>query len=255
MLFARRQQQQFSSSPTASSLPISFALTNSGGIRASLPAPNITQGQLITAFPFGSQLVDLHMTGRELWEMFEGVVSGVNKVGKTVTSSIQLSKNIHLTYDPSRPKGSRLLSLSIGSSSSSFSSASHGNELPTTNIIANATYAFTTLDFISTGGDSILPYPLSSPPPGVVSQDDAMRAWLKAEDPVEVLLEGRWEAGGESEKVRWPVGWDVKETKEEWEDELMREAGQKTFGEDVGRGWGGWRAWLMERRERAGRWA
>ena len=58
------------------------AIHNSGGIRGSIPAPNVTQGMLVTAFPFSNGVVDIKMTGRELWDLFEGVASKVNVAGK-----------------------------------------------------------------------------------------------------------------------------------------------------------------------------
>lgn len=58
------------------------AIHNSGGIRATIPAPNVTQGVLVTAFPFSNGVVDIKMTGRELWDLFEGVASKVNVAGK-----------------------------------------------------------------------------------------------------------------------------------------------------------------------------
>lgn len=69
---------------------VDFAMHNSGGIRATIPAPNITQGVLVTAFPFQNGIVDLELTGAELWDIFEGIASGVNKAGK-VRSSIRVS--------------------------------------------------------------------------------------------------------------------------------------------------------------------
>lgn len=53
--------------------------------RSSIPAPNVTQGTLVTAFPFSNGVVDVKMTGKELWDLFEGVASKVNKVGKVST--------------------------------------------------------------------------------------------------------------------------------------------------------------------------
>ena len=43
-----------------------IALLNGGGIRASLPAGNITLGHLLTSFPFGSVLQVKSLTGRQL---------------------------------------------------------------------------------------------------------------------------------------------------------------------------------------------
>ena len=59
-----------------------FALFNSGGVRSSMPAPNITLGTLMTAFPFGHEVVELVLTGTDVWDLLEGVASRVNKLGR-----------------------------------------------------------------------------------------------------------------------------------------------------------------------------
>lgn len=55
---------------------------NSQGIRATFFAPNITQGVLALAFPFNNEVVDVQMSGKELWEVFEGLASGENSKGE-----------------------------------------------------------------------------------------------------------------------------------------------------------------------------
>ena len=43
-----------------------------------------------------------------------GVVSQKNSAGQTVTSFVQVSRGMSFTYDPTKPQGSRLVSLNIG---------------------------------------------------------------------------------------------------------------------------------------------
>lgn len=38
--------------------------------------------QILTAFPFGNELVDVEYTGEELWSIFEGIVSEENSEGE-----------------------------------------------------------------------------------------------------------------------------------------------------------------------------
>lgn len=56
--------------------------SNAGGIRATIDGPEVTRGEVLTSFPFGNQLVDVSFTGRELWDIFEGIVSDVNSAGQ-----------------------------------------------------------------------------------------------------------------------------------------------------------------------------
>lgn len=48
------------------------ALMNAGGIRASLNKGDITKGDALTVFPFMNAVVDLPLTGQQIWDTFEG---------------------------------------------------------------------------------------------------------------------------------------------------------------------------------------
>ncbi|KAG8952979.1 hypothetical protein FRC04_003431 [Tulasnella sp. 424] len=114
------------------------AIMNAGGIRASIDAGQITKGGILQCFPFMNAVVDLEFTGKQLWDIFE--VSQKNSAGETVTSFVQVSKGIQFTYDPSKPQGSRLVSLSVGQAD------------PVPPIDLTKEYTITTLDYIATGG-------------------------------------------------------------------------------------------------------
>ncbi|CED84792.1 5' nucleotidase [Phaffia rhodozyma] len=156
---------------------VDAALHNSGGLRATIPAPNITQGILMTSFPFNTQLVDIKYTGKELWEIFEGVCSGVNSVGKTVTSSVQVA-GIKYSWNPKNAPGSKLISLQIGSPE-------------VEDVDFEKTYTIVTLDFLATGGDSILPRPFEKSPPPIASQDEVFIEYIRRFSPLDVDVEGR----------------------------------------------------------------
>jgi len=76
----------------------------------------------------------------------------VNKDGKTVTSFVQVSRGISFSYDPTKPISSRLISLNI-SDPSTFDTTPL---LSVTPIDLTKTYTIVTIDFLATGGDSIL---------------------------------------------------------------------------------------------------
>jgi len=154
---------------------VDFGLHNAGGIRASIDAPEVTRGEILTAFPFGNQLVDVSFTGRELWGIFEGIVSDVNSVGRAVTSFVQVSAGCAFTYNPNNAVGSRLISLNIGGADIDF----------------ERTYTVVTLDFIATGGDSFFPNAPSQAPATLGSQGDVFEAWVVANTPLTVQLTNR----------------------------------------------------------------
>lgn len=157
-----------------------------------------------------------------------------------MTSSAQLSKGISYSYNPSNPLGSRLISLSIGLPKLQPVNLTH-------------TYTVATLDFLVTGGDSILPYPMKTSPPPLASQDEALRAYVKKFSPLDVRVEGRIRRTGETvpQKPKKVIGDDDEE--EEW---AGATAGQQqlALGEKIGERWGGWRAWVAQRERKIGQW-
>ncbi|ORY71380.1 5'-nucleotidase [Pseudomassariella vexata] len=153
---------------------IAFAVTNAGGIRATIDAGPITRGQVLTAFPFGNAVVELTYTGEELWTVFEGVVSGVNQInGEEVTSFFQISKGIKVEYNPDGEVGSRLETITIGDS-------------PIDN---STTYTIVTIDFLAGGGDNIF-----EPVDDLVvldTLDEVLVEYIKAQSPIDIELDGR----------------------------------------------------------------
>ncbi|KAF2675802.1 5'-nucleotidase [Lentithecium fluviatile CBS 122367] len=161
----------------ASSPDVAFALINAGGIRATIDAGEITRGEVLTAFPFGNAVVELKLSGADLWDVIEGIVSKVNvKNGKEVTSFFQISKGIKVSYNPSATSGGRLVSVDIA-------------DAP----LDEATeYSFVTLDFLAGGGDNI--FTATKDFVALDTQDEVLVQYIKATTPVSVELDGRIEA-------------------------------------------------------------
>lgn len=118
---------------------IAGVIINAGGVRATIDEGPITRGEVLTAFPFGNSIVEIKFTGKELWDVFEGIVSGVSLFNKEeVTSFVQVSKGIKFTYNPKNSAGTRLISLNIGGAP----------------VDLTKTYTIVTLDFLAGGGDN-----------------------------------------------------------------------------------------------------
>lgn len=151
-----------------------FAFINAGGIRAAIDIGPITRGEILTAFPFGNALVSLTRTGQEIWNMLEGVVSGVNQAnGLEITSFVQLSSAIRITYSPNASTGSRLQTVVIGGQ----------------DIDLSATYKFITLDYLASGGDNILEPTTDF---AVLNlQADVLEAYVVTQSPISIAVDGR----------------------------------------------------------------
>ncbi|KAJ4377712.1 hypothetical protein N0V83_000541 [Neocucurbitaria cava] len=153
---------------------VDFAIINAGGIRVTIDEGEITRGEVLTSFPFGNAIVEIPVSGRELWEVLEGIVTGVNVAnGKEVTSFFQISSGIKVEYNPALNNGSKLVSITIG-------------DKPLSN---DTTYNVVTLDFIAGGGDNFF-----TPKTEFVvldTQDEVLVQYIQAQSPVNMKLDGR----------------------------------------------------------------
>jgi 5'-nucleotidase len=123
-----------------------FALINAGGIRATIDEGPITRGEVLTSFPFGNSIVEITLSGDDLWNVLEGIMSGVSEFnGEEVTSFLQVSRGIKIEYNPDNNNGSKLVSVTIGEEA----------------LDREADYNIVTLDFLA-GGKS-LPSPCFFP--------------------------------------------------------------------------------------------
>lgn len=153
---------------------VDFAIINAGGIRATIDAGPISRGEVLTAFPFGNSLVSLTRTGQEIWTILEGIVSVVNQVnGVAITSFLQISGELRITYSPDASVGSRLQSVLVG-----------GQEIDLA-----ADYTFITLDYLATGGDNFL---VATTDFAVLDlQADVVEAYVVAQSPIDISVDGR----------------------------------------------------------------
>ncbi|CAN8105611.1 unnamed protein product [Discula destructiva] len=154
---------------------VDFAIINAGGIRAAIDAGPITRGEVLTAFPFGNSLVSLTRSGQEIWNVIEGIVSGVNQeTGLEVTSFLQVSAGIRIIYSPEASVGSRLQNVTVGGQAIDFAS----------------TYTFLTLDYLAaSGGDNFF-----VPVKDLASLDlqaDVLEAYVTAQSPINIAIDGR----------------------------------------------------------------
>ncbi|WP_319369836.1 5'-nucleotidase C-terminal domain-containing protein [uncultured Ilyobacter sp.] len=111
-----------------------IALTNGGGIRASIPAGEITVGEIISVLPFGNYVVTKEIKGSEVIEAIE---HGISDYPATKGAFPQIA-GMRVKFDPSKAPGERVVE-----------AAMNGGE----KIISDAKYLVATNDFIAAGGD------------------------------------------------------------------------------------------------------
>ena len=115
-----------------------IALQNSGGIRASLDAGDVTLGEIMTILPFQNTLSTFKVTGEQLLTAIE---NGVSQVEDVAGRFPQVS-GMRYTFDPSKPaNGGRVTSIEIDED---------GSWKP---LDLNKMYGMVSNNFIRGGGD------------------------------------------------------------------------------------------------------
>jgi len=146
------------------------ALTNGGGIRASIEAGDITKGDIITVLPFGNYIVTIEATGAEILAALQ-LGAGDYPEPKGAFPHVA---GIRFSIDPAKPKGEKVHSVLIG-----------GEPL-----ILDKTYVLATNDFIAAGGDEYVMF-ADNPITGHFSSlDEAVIEYL-AKGGAAVAVEGR----------------------------------------------------------------
>jgi 2',3'-cyclic-nucleotide 2'-phosphodiesterase (5'-nucleotidase family)/LysM repeat protein len=147
------------------------ALTNGGGIRASIPAGDITKGQVITVLPFGNYIQTKDITGAVLLQALEhGVSSWPEPLG-----GFPHVAGLTFKIDPDKPAGERVYDVRVG-----------GKPLD-----PEAVYTLATNDFLAAGGDQ---YTMLTDQPvtgDFASLEEAVIRYLQAKGEVAPVIGGR----------------------------------------------------------------
>lgn len=154
-----------------------FAVTNGGGIRASIDGnKDVTIGDIIKVLPFGNTITQISVKGADVKAMFEHALSApvVEKDGKTGLDAngafLHISKSIKVHYDMTKPAGERVYAIEV------FNKKTNKFE-PLNNA---KTYKVVTNDFLAVGGDGYTM--LGGPREEGPSLDAVVRQYFKAAD-------------------------------------------------------------------------
>ncbi|NTV65502.1 MAG: multifunctional 2',3'-cyclic-nucleotide 2'-phosphodiesterase/5'-nucleotidase/3'-nucleotidase, partial [Oscillochloris sp.] len=153
-----------------------IAITNGGGIRASIPAGPVTVGQVLEVLPFGNTLATVDITGAQVRQALE---NGVSQVESGAGRFPQIA-GVSFTYDPAQPAGSRVTSVSYGGAP----------------IDPNGAFRVVTNNFMLTGGDGYTAFTKGSNPldTGLILAD-VVQEYIAANSPVNVAVDGRIAVG------------------------------------------------------------
>lgn len=110
-----------------------IALTNGGGIRASIEPGEITKGDIIAVLPFGNYVVVKEVKGSDILAALEHGISSYPEA----KGAFPHVAGMTFRFDPSKPAGSRLVEVKVA-----------GKPLD-----PDKTYKLATNDFLAAGGD------------------------------------------------------------------------------------------------------
>ncbi|MFO7609242.1 MAG: bifunctional UDP-sugar hydrolase/5'-nucleotidase [Candidatus Krumholzibacteriia bacterium] len=148
-----------------------FSFQNLGGLRADLPAGDITAQDVFAVLPFGNELVEVRMEGSMLRRIIERKVAG--RSGGIIVSGVAMA------YDPTRPDYDRVVKLEIG-----------GEPWDPERI-----YKVICTNFLMEG-NSGLEFLAAVPPQNVtptrVTTAEALEAYIAEHSPVRVRVDDRW---------------------------------------------------------------
>ena len=110
-----------------------LAITNGGGLRASIPAGEITKGQVITVLPFGNFIRMIEVKGSDVLAAMERGVSSYPELD----GGFPQVAGMTYKFDASKPANERITEILIGKEA----------------LDADKTYKLATNDFMAIGGD------------------------------------------------------------------------------------------------------
>lgn len=153
-----------------------IALWNSGAVRDSIPAGNITLARVMSVLPFGNQLVEADLTGTQIIEALENGVSRVNDL----QGRFPLVAGLRFSWDPDAPAGSRVKDVEINTSD---------KYQP---VVNTSVYHVVTNDFIAQGGDGYTVFLQASNITVIGSVDySVLSDYITAHSPLNPLTYGR----------------------------------------------------------------
>lgn len=126
------------------SLRSDIALQNSGGVRTSIPAGQVSVSHAFNVLPFTNYLVNLDMTGQEIVNTLEDALDNV--VANNSSGAFPAATNLRFDVDLNKAKGSRASNVE----------ARRRGENSWHPIKLDETYVVVTNDFVAAGGDSYL---------------------------------------------------------------------------------------------------
>ena len=148
-----------------------IAITNGGGIRATIDIGEITKGEIINVLPFGNFIVTKYLTGTQIKAVLEHGVS----VYPALNGGFTQVAGISYIFDETKPAGERVASITI-----------NGKALE-----MDKKYLVATNDFLAEGGDGFTSFAEALTENEFRALDEALAAYIAHIGDVNYKVEGR----------------------------------------------------------------
>ncbi|MCX6012154.1 MAG: 5'-nucleotidase C-terminal domain-containing protein [Chloroflexi bacterium] len=153
-----------------------IALINGGGIRASIPAGDVSLGDIMKVLPFNNYLVVVDITGAQLVSALE---NGVSLVEKTDGRFLQVA-GLRYAWAPAATPGNRIKAVEVRT----------GPGYQPVNL--NSTYRAVITNFLASGGDGYTVFKEASNTINLGYADyELLTEYIKANSPLITTTEGR----------------------------------------------------------------
>ena len=181
------------------------ALTNGGGIRASIPAGKIDMTQVWTSFPFGNTIMKIEVKGADLLAALEyGVADAPAPQGKFPQVS-----GIRFKYDPKQEAGKRVYDVKVADKA----------------LDPEKTYTLATNDFMAGGGDGYTMFAKGKKLGDYGLYTEVLEKYLAEHKNVNPKVEGRIVAQAKSEEKPATTGFT--DIKGHWAEKVILSATEK----------------------------
>ena len=155
-----------------------ICILNGGGIRASIPAGDVSMGHVLEVLPFGNQIATFGLKGSDVRAALEHGVSDYEEQ----SGAFPQVGGMRYTFDPNQPVGSRITSVEVRNADGGYSPIDPG-----------AVYKVTSNEYMRNGGDGydIFVTNAIDPYDGGALLSDAVAEYIGAQSPVSPATEGR----------------------------------------------------------------
>ncbi|HEV7435087.1 MAG TPA: 5'-nucleotidase C-terminal domain-containing protein [Pseudorhizobium sp.] len=156
---------------------ITISIANSGGLRASIDAGEVTMGEVLTVLPFQNTIATFQLKGTDLRAALENGVSQIEEVA----GRFPQVAGMKYSFDKSRPAGERIVDVQV----------KEGDDFVP--LDPEKTYGVVTNNYVRGGGDGYETFATSAINPYDFGPnlEQAVADYLSANNPYEPFTEGR----------------------------------------------------------------